>query len=84
MRAVEEGLPLVRAANSGISAIVDAYGRVLGGLGVGQSGVVDGDLPVSLSPTVYARYGDWLFLGLLALVALAGLGGGLIREFRRN
>ena len=84
MRAVEEGLPLVRAANSGISAIVDAYGRVLEGLGVGQSGVVDGDLPTALSPTVYVRFGDWLFLGLLAMVACGGFAPGFIRDFRRN
>ena len=84
VRAVEEGLPLVRAANSGISAIVDAYGRVLKGLGVGQSGVIDGDLPAALSPTVYVRFGDWLFLALLAVVAFVGVGGGLSRDFRRN
>jgi apolipoprotein N-acyltransferase len=67
VRAVEEGLPLVRAANSGISAIVDGYGRVQRSLGLGKTGIVDGDLPSSLGPTPYARYGDLIFLGLLAL-----------------
>lgn len=54
IRAVEEGLPLVRAANSGISMITDARGRIVGRLGLGQRGVVDGPLPVAVS-TVYAQ-----------------------------
>ncbi len=57
-RAVEQGLPLVRAANTGISAIVDPYGRVRGALGLGTAGVLDGALPRSLAPTLYARIGD--------------------------
>jgi len=58
MRSVEQGLPLVRAANSGISAIVDPYGRIVTHLGLGQSGVIDGPLPAALEPTIYARCGD--------------------------
>lgn len=65
VRAVEEGLPLVRAAKSGISAIIDANGRVVASLNFGRAGVVDGDLPVSLSPTPYSLYGGWIFLKLL-------------------
>ena len=42
LRAVEQGLPVVRAANTGISAIIDPYGRVLGELGLKKEGVVDG------------------------------------------
>jgi apolipoprotein N-acyltransferase len=69
-RAVEEGLPLARAANNGISGMVDPYGRVLASLGLGQMGVLDVSLPQPLAPTLYARYGDAI-LGLLVLAALA-------------
>jgi apolipoprotein N-acyltransferase len=69
VRAVEEGLPLVRAANSGISAIVDPYGRVLASLELGRIGVVDGGLPGALPATPYARYGDWIFLALAILMS---------------
>lgn len=59
MRAVEQGLPLVRAANNGISAIVDPYGRVLARLGLNDVGVVDGPMPAALPSTLYARWSDW-------------------------
>jgi apolipoprotein N-acyltransferase len=74
LRAVEEGLPLVRVANSGISGIIDGYGRVLRSLGLGLAGIVDGNLPATLPPTVYARFGDSIFLALLiVIVAVAGV-----------
>ncbi|HEX2116440.1 MAG TPA: apolipoprotein N-acyltransferase [Alphaproteobacteria bacterium] len=69
-RAVEEGLPLARAANNGISAMVDPYGRVTALLGLGRMGVVDATLPQALPPTLYARYGDAI-PALLVVVALA-------------
>lgn len=76
LRAIEQGLPVVRAANTGISAVVTATGQVAvttGGapalLALGQRGVLDVALPGRLPPPVYARLGDWPVLGLL----LAGL-----------
>lgn len=73
-RAVEEGLPLVRAATTGISGVVDAYGRVTARLGLGEQGVLDADLPVALAePTLYARFGDrglWLLLALFSVAAI--------------
>ena len=76
MRAVEEGLPLVRAGNSGISAIIDPHGRVLSGLDLGQRGILDGVLPQALPrATPYARHGDALYAAmLLALLIAARLG----------
>jgi apolipoprotein N-acyltransferase len=56
LRAIEEGLPLVRAANTGVSAIVDPYGRVLGSLPVGVEGVLDGRLPQAGPVTVYSMH----------------------------
>ena len=65
MRAVEEGLPVVRAANTGISAVIDADGRIVDRLGLERTGIVDAVLPAARPPTLYARIGD---LGLPPLV----------------
>jgi len=62
LTAIAEGLPLVRAANNGISAVVDPLGRVLGSLPLGQEGVLDAALPRPIAATIYARIGDVIFL----------------------
>nr|WP_281969011.1 apolipoprotein N-acyltransferase [Roseovarius nanhaiticus] len=66
MRAVEEGLPIVRAANTGISAIIDATGEVLARLDTGETGFLDAGLPAARPPTPYGRFGDWTLLALIA------------------
>jgi apolipoprotein N-acyltransferase len=70
MRAVEQGLPVARSANSGISALVDPYGRVVKSLPLDGRGIIDAKLPAPLQPTLYARLGD-LFLAFLMLAAVA-------------
>ena len=55
LRAIEEGLPVVRAANTGISAVIDPSGRIVARLGLGIEGVLDASLPAALPPTVYAQ-----------------------------
>jgi apolipoprotein N-acyltransferase len=69
VRAVEEGLPLVRAANNGISAMIDPFGRIPARLDLNVRGVIDARLPSAISPPVYARLGDGPFF--LAWIALA-------------
>lgn len=71
-RAVEEGLPVARATNTGISAVIDPYGRVVARLGLMREGVVDAALPAPLPPTVYGRYGDLPFLFSLIILFTAG------------
>lgn len=68
-RAVEQGLGLVRVANTGISAVVDPYGRIKAHLGLGEEGIIDSLLPKALPPTFYARFGDSIFWGMMALMA---------------
>jgi apolipoprotein N-acyltransferase len=68
LRAIEEGLPLVRAANNGISAVIDPLGRILRSLPLGTDGVIDSDLPRAIAPTIYSRFGD--VPTLLAVVVL--------------
>jgi len=75
LRAIEEGLPLIRVANTGISAIVDAYGRTIESLPLGEEGVIDGRLPKPAPETFFARHGGLAFpalWGLLAAVAVIG------------
>ncbi len=73
MRAVEEGLPLARAANTGISGAFDAYGRQIGRLGWGQAGTLAVALPAPLPPTVFAWSGLWMPLVLAVLACSLGL-----------
>ncbi len=70
MRAIEEGLPLVRAANTGISAMIDPLGRIRRMLTLGRAGVIDAKLPMPLRPTLYSEYGDTFFFGVLMLIIL--------------
>jgi apolipoprotein N-acyltransferase len=69
-RAVEEGLPLVRVANNGISGEIDPEGRVLARLNLDAVGYADIPLAADRGPTLYAQAGDWTFLALLCLFAL--------------
>jgi apolipoprotein N-acyltransferase len=71
VRAIEEGLPLVRAANTGISAVVDPLGRVVNALPLGVEGVVDSPLPQPVGKPFYARVGDVPAGMIVALALLA-------------
>jgi apolipoprotein N-acyltransferase len=73
LRAVEEGLPLVRAANNGISAVVDPYGRVTGSLPLGAEGVLDAALPIAIWPTFFSNLGNTIFATMLLWCALSAL-----------
>lgn len=79
LRSIESGLPLVRAANTGISAIIDARGQVREMLPLGAAGKIDALLPAALPQTVWMRIGDWPIL-VLTLLAL----GAAIRDARRR
>jgi apolipoprotein N-acyltransferase len=72
-RAIEEGLPIVRATPTGVSAVIDAFGRVEPGmrLGQGQAGVIDASLPAALAPTLFDRLGETIFALMLLLSAAA-------------
>jgi apolipoprotein N-acyltransferase len=79
LRAVEQGLPMIRVANTGVTAVIDARGRVLASLDLDRHGAIDTDLPGALGPTPYARAGDGpVILGLFVL------SGALVLRRRRN
>lgn len=70
LRAIEEGLPILRATPTGVSAIIDAHGQLLGTVPAGQEGAVEAPLPEALPPTLFSRLGNWLALivGLASVV----------------
>ena len=80
LRAVEQGLPMIRAANTGISAAIDARGRIAAELPLGEAGYLDVALPAALPPTPYSRTGD---LPAAALLLLA-FGGLCVARFRER
>ena len=65
--AIEQGLPLVRAANTGISAVIDPVGRIIGSLPLGSEGVLDAPLPRPIGAPIYARLGDAPAAALIVL-----------------
>lgn len=81
-RAIETGLPVVRATPTGVSTIVDSWGRTVPNkrLDVGQAGVIDANLPLSVSPTLYARFSDLFFVILSILGLTAGRLRGRVRS----
>ncbi len=67
-RAVEQGIPLLRAANTGISVVVDPYGKIIQSLPLQVAGIIDAGLPVAINEQpLYARYGDSAFIILLVV-----------------
>ncbi|MBX3594908.1 apolipoprotein N-acyltransferase [Sphingomonas sp.] len=80
MRAIEEGLPILRATPTGISAIIDARGRLVAAAAPGEARAIEAVMPVALPPTPFARIGNWMVLlsaAVLFAIAIA------IRRFAR-
>lgn len=74
-RAIEEGIPVIRVAGTGISAFIDAYGRVSSSLPLNHMGILDGNLPPARAiQPLYSRLGDWSYLFFLGLIMLAIVG----------
>ncbi|MEX0278324.1 MAG: apolipoprotein N-acyltransferase [Ruegeria sp.] len=68
MRAIEQGLPMMRSANTGVSAMIDPLGGVTLSLGLGEAGFIDADLPQPHPPTLYSRIGDIGVFGVLLVL----------------
>jgi len=73
VRAVEQGLPVVRAANTGISAVIDPFGRVRAEIGLGEKGIIDADLPKAGPPTLFVQFGTIVEIATLLLAAMGWL-----------
>ena len=73
LRTIEQGLPMVRAANGGISAVIDGLGRIIAQLPLGVESVLDSPLPAPRPPTLYARFGALAPLSMLAILLAVSL-----------
>ncbi|MFC0634054.1 apolipoprotein N-acyltransferase [Brevundimonas balnearis] len=84
-RAIETGLPIVRSTPTGVSAVIDPWGRVVEGerLDSGESGVIDARLPAPTRATLYGRFGDLILLALL-LALLSPAAADVLRRRRKR
>ena len=74
VRAIEEGLPLVRSAGTGISAVIDPYGRVLQKLALNKRGIINSELPKKVSTeTYYSRYKEWIFACINVILIIVNI-----------
>ena len=73
MRAIETGVPVLRSANTGVTAAIDAQGRVLAALALNEAGALDVALPPLSGETVYSRTEDLPVGVLLAVLIAAGV-----------
>lgn len=83
LRSVEEGLPLVRAANTGISAVIDPYGRMLASSKLGASTTLDARLPRAIAPTFYAQWRQMIFALLMIVCGVLALSSAIYPQRRR-
>ncbi len=70
MRAIEQGLPVVRAANTGISAVIDPFGRIVRMMPLNQRGIIDQALPAAQAPTFYTEHGERMVFLLILLLCI--------------
>jgi len=84
LRAVEEGLPVVRVANTGISAVIDAYGRIRNRIDLDEQGVVDALLPMPLEPTIFAEYGQSTCLLLMLVIIIGSIMRAMAVKYRES
>ncbi len=80
LRAVEEGLPVIRAANTGISAVIGPRGRVRQRIPLGTAGLIDTSLPGAVAASPYARFGSMI---LIAILIAGGLFGAVLHTLLR-
>ncbi|WP_171238953.1 apolipoprotein N-acyltransferase [Ruegeria sp. HKCCA5763] len=80
MRAIEQGLPMIRSANTGISAMIDPLGRVTASLSLGEGGYLDAVLPLPQQSTIYSRTGDSAVLVILLFLGAIILFSARLRE----
>ena len=82
-RAIEYGLPVLRSANTGISAVIGPYGRVLNKIELGDEGVIHSSLPQGIKNTFFLKFGDFTLL-IFFILCILGFRRNLIREYSND
>ncbi len=84
LRSIEEGLPMIRAAATGVSAMIDPFGRITGSLALGREGILDALLPKPIGETMFAHFHRTLRFVLGAFMLLTLMGLRATRRFRQR